>query len=291
MSYLKKISNFNLREKPAVFLYTLANIIINRIPKTLIKSHLLFSQLADRNIRIKKTGESNLFQYTINHQPYNILLKRKSSDPDVFRQIILEEEYNTVISLARQHQLHINSFVDAGANIGLTTLYMHAHYPEMKVIAIEPSASTFARMKKMLEINRLENIECLEKGLWYKKTHLTPDLSFRDGLDWSFRLVESDVQTSGSIQTTTIEELMQDYELAYIDFLKIDIEGGEAGIFGKYADLNWLKKIKMLAIEIHDEFNIRDRIEGLLIENGFTLSYSGELTIGINQNLVKPQAS
>jgi hypothetical protein len=40
----------------------------------------------------------------------------------------------------------------------------------------------------------------------------------------------------------------------------------------------------MVALEIHDEFNIRNSIENILVENNFLLFNSGELTIGINKN-------
>ena len=42
----------------------------------------------------------------------------------------------------------------------------------------------------------------------------------------------------------------------------------------------------MIAIEIHDEFDIRDSIYKLLTDNNFFLSESGELTIGINKTML-----
>jgi hypothetical protein len=50
--------------------------------------------------------------------------------------------------------------------------------------------------------------------------------------------------------------------------------------------LDWLKKVKVLAIEIHDEFDCRIDIENSLLKYGFILCQSGELTIGLNKKLV-----
>ena len=68
--------------------------------------------------------------------------------------------------------------------------------------------------------------------------------------------------------------------------MKIDIEGAERFIFDNNNDLSFLKKTKIIAIEIHDEYNIREEIISILKENQFLLLESGELTIGINKSLL-----
>ena len=85
-------------------------------------------------------------------------------------------------------------------------------------------------------------------------------------------------------ETTTIEGLINDFNIETIDFLKIDIEGGEDEVFKDFSKINWLDKVKVIALEIHDEFDCRKHIESNL-EKLFTLSHSGELTIGINKSL------
>ena len=123
-------------------------------------------------------------------------------------------------------------------------------------------------------------------GIWGHSTFLKPDTSFRDGLDWAFRLIETKKRDNDSIEVISITDLIKKYSLNFIDFLKIDIEGGEVSVFGEESNLQWLNVVKVIALEIHDEFDCRDNIENLLKRNGFTLSYSGELTVGVNKKFL-----
>lgn len=47
-----------------------------------------------------------------------------------------------------------------------------------------------------------------------------------------------------------------------------------------------VKKVRVVALEIHDEFNCRTNIQNILTKYGFDYTNSGELTIGINKNLI-----
>jgi len=62
------------------------------------------------------------------------------------------------------------------------------------------------------------------------------------------------LQNSGDIDGDgnfyCVETIMKDFELATIDFIKIDIEGGEEKLFESNCD--WLRKVKCLSIELHD---------------------------------------
>jgi FkbM family methyltransferase len=111
------------------------------------------------------------------------------------------------------------------------------------------------------------------------------DLSrnFRDGLDWS---VVTEENPSGQTSSITIDSIISEYSLKHISLLKIDIEGYERFVFDKAKNLDFLKMVFVIAIEIHDEFKSRQVIEGQLIAHGFTLFNSGELTVGINKNHV-----
>lgn len=112
------------------------------------------------------------------------------------------------------------------------------------------------------------------------------DNSFRDKQAWSFRLEETSNENEKLFEVNSMNSLMETHTFESIDFLKIDIEGGEKEIFNSEADLSWLKTVKVIAIEIHDKFECREDIEAILKEQ-FDLHYSGELTIGINKKCIK----
>lgn len=71
--------------------------------------------------------------------------------------------------------------------------------------------------------------------------------------------------TDDSLNTISFEELMQRAELNEIDFLKMDIEGEEFGLF----DTIPLQKIRNLTLEVHQEVGTPDKIISKLKKNKF----------------------
>ena len=81
--------------------------------------------------------------------------------------------------------------------------------------------------------------------------------------------------------------MLDKYKIGVVDLLKIDIEGAERFIFEDDALVAaFLGRTRFIVIEIHDEFNVRERICRCLAVNGFEYFDVGELTIGENRNLV-----
>jgi FkbM family methyltransferase len=266
-------------------LNTISGLIQDRIPKGLKHSFYLVDLLSKKNVTIKAKKTSIEFAYPVNNESFKFQLKRNSSDSKVFEQIIILEEYKFLCELIKKNKITVSSIIDAGANIGLTTIYLKQCFTDAKVILIEPEHDTFIRLVNNIELNKISNTIKLNKGLWFENTTLYFDRSFRDKEDWSVRL-SKEKKSENSISTVTINELMLTENLEYIDLLKIDIEGAEKELFlVEREKLGWLKKTKILALEIHDEINVRAEIEALLREFNFELCYSGELTIGINKDL------
>lgn len=266
--------------------YSIGNRIIASVPKALRVFHNNIDSLYSESVKIKKLNDFVIFDYKINNLPFTISLLKVSSDLLVFHQIIKQKEYQIVVDFFKTNKLNLTTVIDAGANIGLTSVFFKAHFPNAKIIALEPSEDTFKRLVNNIKNNNLKDTITLKKGLWGHNTYLSPDTSFRDGLDWAFRLIETSDRKDSSIEVVSISNIMNQFNLEFIDFLKIDIEGGEVSVFNNELNLDWLKKVKVLALEIHDEFDCRTDIENTLSKFGFILSHSGELTIGINKELL-----
>lgn len=253
----------------------------------------------------KKYSNSELFQNTLKSnvlienfqkisQLYNLNLKNgyslfcrdhNHSDYTVFNQMFVLEEYKTVSSILRIN-IEFNSkesvLIDAGANIGYATIYLQQKINFDKIICIEPSKGNFEILKKNIELLDLENEALFLNRALADKEGVRFNISndFRDGKDWSFTTKESD---SGEIQGITLNEIVKKNNLQEITLLKIDIEGAERFIFQNSTDLSFLKITKVIVLEIHDEFNIRENIYQILKNNNFMLIESGESTIGVNK--------
>lgn len=214
------------------------------------------------------------------------LRKRPSSDMDVFRDIYLVKAYKPVAdAYIKNFKFDGNlNIIDAGANIGLTTIFLSQIFAKARFICIEPDSANFDSLTFNLEANGISNVEKIKGGIWSKNAHLKIVNDFRDKNDWAFR-VEETMDNTG-LEAFSISYLANKYKMETIDILKIDIEGSEKEIFGDYSDQSFLAQTKCIAIEIHDEFDCRDRIYKVLQQYGFAYFEADDLTIGINQNLL-----
>jgi FkbM family methyltransferase len=213
------------------------------------------------------------------------LRKRPSSDLNVFAQIFKYNEYKPLVdcfkdNFSNESKLNI---IDAGSNIGLTSVYLNTFFPNSKFIVIEPDSSNFETMSFNLKENKVHNVVKVKGGIWSKNTNLKIISDFRDQKDWSFRVEESN--DDNGLEAYSFNYLFKKNSIETIDILKIDIEGSEKEVFlSEFSNLSYLKKTKCIAIEIHDEFDCRTDIYKILKEYNFEYFESGELTIGVNQN-------
>lgn len=283
---LRQLLPYSFSERLEVIKYRIGKILLRNSNKEVRICYHLTSKLIHQGIKIKKNGLNIAFEYPINNTNVKLELKRISSDIHVFQQIIVQEEYLNIINLIKNNYESCNVMIDAGANIGLTSLYFKSFFPNINIIALEPLDQTFLRLERNVEINNFKNITLIKKGLWSHSTKLKGDYSFRDGQDWSFRLVDALPNENALFEVCSVPDIIKEYKLDIIDFLKIDIEGSEIELFKNSLDLSWLNKVKIIGIEIHNEFNCRETIEQILINYNFSLSYSRELTIAINNDLI-----
>lgn len=213
--------------------------------------------------------------------------KRPSSDLDVFSQIYKYLEYKPLVEIFKKNfpkSKNLN-IIDAGSNIGLTTVYLSKYFPESRFITIEPDSSNFEIMSSNFDLNKIKQVEKIKGGIWSQNAFLKIISDFRDKNHWSIRVEETN--DVSELPAFSLNHLVEQYRFSEIDILKIDIEGSEKEVFtGFNANVSYLAKTKCIAIEIHDEFNCREEIYAILKKYNFNFIESGELTIGVNQNLL-----
>jgi len=198
-------------------------------------------------------------------------LRNGTSDFAVFKQVFLLEQYNLPV-VDDSHYI-----IDAGANIGLTSLYILLRNPNAHIIAIEPDSENFAVATENLA--PFKDRCCLIQAAVWSETG-TIGISrgdYRDGGHWATR-VETDLQSAAEeVPAMTIHEIMELVKFDRIDFLKMDIEGAELQVF-RNGDTSFLEKTMCCAVECHGNecFNaFRQAVHS----NGFSLSEQQELSI------------
>ena len=171
-------------------------------------------------------------------------LRMRTTDVSVYEEIIVNSEYE--FDIEREPSV----IVDAGANIGLTSVYFANRFGNAKIIAVEPERSNFEMLLKNSE--RYENIVPLEAALWRADTAV--NLSDPGTGCWGFQIEERErvLERGPRVRALTLDTLMREVGVDHIDILKVDIEGSEKEVFeccGK-----WIDRVGVLVVELHDRF-------------------------------------
>lgn len=158
------------------------------------------------------------------------------------------------------------SVLDLGANIGCFSLLAASSAIDCQVVACEPFPSTYERMKENFSNNSVsERIRPLQVAGVGKDgdVRMPEDSSIASH---SRRLGQEGVLVKG----LSLKSLLAVTGWEEIDFLKVDIEGGEYDLF-EQADQKTLSKCKRIGLEYHangDWHHLREWIEAA----GFTLT-------------------
>jgi len=252
-----------------------------------------------RNRQTSRMQKINEHLFNMNHKVVEINNKRLleiiekentiyvrpfSSDRRVSYQIFDCHEYLPVVKIFDQLFSHPPQLIfDLGANIGLTSVYFSKFYPKSTIVAIEPFPDNAELAQINMAKNNFFNFKIIKGGIWNKNTNLSLNRNFRDGKEWSINLTENIL---GEIKGYSLSDIFETYNQP-IDILKIDIEGAERELFSEISySSRFLPKVKIIAIEIHDEFNCRQMIYDAFRKSNFIYYESGETTIGINKQYI-----
>lgn len=197
-------------------------------------------------------------------QAFPVSLRLGTSDIGFCDQIFRRGEYD--LPLARPPRV----IVDVGANIGLASRFFAARYPQARILALEPATVNYAQLCK--NVAGIPGITPVHAALWSEAGEV--ELHNPIGRHGTFR-----TQWSGSIQGSAIErtpavtvaDLLASYTVPHIDLLKIDIEGAEREVFADAAD--WIDRVSVIVIELHDRFRRGCALSFYLATQGFDIEY------------------
>jgi len=205
-----------------------------------------------------------------------VCLREVGSDILTFNEVIGEEVYENVISTLSS----CNVVVDLGANIGLASLYFAAHYPNCKLLAVEPNPSSYEMLSSNLsQLVSLGRCKTLKAAVWSSERSLSPDCSLELEHYSAFKIKADSV--AGSDENTMIgipmAKILSDSGLQQIDLLKVDIEGAEVELFK--GNVDWLTMVRLIAIEFHDNSREACDFDGIMREYGFRIIDHGGHTV------------
>lgn len=144
--------------------------------------------------------------------------------------------------------------IDAGAHIGLATLYFKKMYPDALIYAIEPLEENYKILQKNVFENQLQDIELINAALTDSGSRTIIHLDRSPIQWWSTAGREEGAwnhqQQTSSRQVPAIQlsDLLQRINQS-VDLLKLDIEGSEQHVLKEAR--SYLGKVKNIIIEFH----------------------------------------
>jgi FkbM family methyltransferase len=157
----------------------------------------------------------------------------------------------------------IRTILDVGANIGLVSLYVHGHWPEASIVAVEPDAENLT----LLEYNLAPLHALIIRGSLWQHDH---PVTFAPATPTTGHITTGDGIT---VPGYTMASLVARSGFSTIDLLKIDCEGGERYLFA--GDQAWLSRVRSILIEFHGNTRDASRFDEILRVAGFVISEIG----------------
>jgi FkbM family methyltransferase len=202
------------------------------------------------NIHLKPRPADSLFAVHIAGRVF--WLRNTASDISIFSQIWIKKEYDVKRwpelwqRLQTAHRLIIESgrkplIIDAGANIGLASLWFTMIFPESHIYAVEPDEGNFALLRK--NIADYPNITPIAGAVWDRPVRMR--IANPSAGAGAYRVTEG----NGGVRAYTIPELIK-ASGGELFIVKIDIEGGEDALFR--SNTEWLAAAHLTVLEPHD---------------------------------------
>jgi FkbM family methyltransferase len=201
--------------------------------------------------------------------------------PHILKEIYMDRVYAPYLQGRKDLTI-----VDAGANVGMASFYFSRF--AKRVIAVEPAAQHVACIKKLIEFNKLTNVvsypyalsSCDGTSKFFhsdNRTMFTLDSVIHNDRLASIKSQVDDLwKDYEEVETRTLETLMRQMEIDTIDFMKMDIEGGEGDLIVSESFKSVAHKIGMILGEWHTWTSIdKDSFAAVFQSLGFKFNWLG----------------
>ena len=174
-------------------------------------------------------------------------LRPFQSDLEVALSLFRHGEYAPVQQMFGK----IETIIDLGSNIGGSIRLWSDWFDGATIIGVEPDPDSYeiARSNVMLGCN--SNVRLLRGAVC---AHHGPLTLRREGEPWGFQVTADNPAGGIPVESLTMPELIEMLPARHADFLKCDIEGGEAELFAHCA--GWIGRVSNVAIETHAPYTL-----------------------------------
>lgn len=177
--------------------------------------------------------------------PHGVYLRAGTSDELVLEDVIFRQAYHADLPFAPR------VILDAGANIGLSSIDFANRYPSARILALEPEPDNYALLVR--NTRHYPSITAVHAALWNHDGEISvssPDLKNETSGNWAF-VTHEHHQKGVRVRAVSMASLLEEFGVRTVDLVKMDIEGAEIEVFQA---ANWVHRIRALAIELHDRY-------------------------------------
>jgi FkbM family methyltransferase len=203
------------------------------------------------------------------------IIRLGTTDVAAFEHVFLNREYD--IPFATPPPV----IVDAGANVGMSSVYFATRYPKARIIAIEPDPGNFSVLRKNAEL--FSNIVAINAALWRKDGIV----SMHDvgGGCWGMQVRDPERGDESGVRSMSVHTLLAEQNITQVDLLKMDVEGSEQEILQEAE--SWIGRVVVICAELHDRLRPGCSRSFEIATAGFPIKWrQGELVCAAREGAV-----
>jgi FkbM family methyltransferase len=178
----------------------------------------------------------------------------------LFEETFLRQEYNVELRADKP------VCIDAGANIGMVTLFLKWLYPSAVIIAIEPDPATCELLRKNIAVNTLSDVTIVHAALSKEVGEMS--LFVHPTIKGSLKMstyARKGMTTEIKVPCRPLSDILSDAKVTAVDLAKIDIEGAEWQVQADLLATGFWSKVDQYVLEYHHHMGTHESKFGLFL--------------------------
>jgi FkbM family methyltransferase len=186
-----------------------------------------------------------------------------------FKEIFMDEDYMTGLGRPVADGATV---IDVGANAGYFSMFAASRFKASKVIAFEPIPVNYGQLQKNIAFNKASPVTGIQKAVYKESGEISLSYDPSDSFTTSATIFDKEHEPESiQVETTSLMDVLNEFEIESCDLLKLDCEGAEYDIL--YNSTDCLPRIQQIAMEVHEgpepDQNMA-AVESFLNENGYS---------------------
>jgi len=207
-----------------------------------------------------------------------------------YRKIVTERMY-------LQHGIALapgSTVIDVGANVGIAALFFHWEAPGTRVYAVEPAAEMYAALEDNLRRHRVDHValnQALGPSVAQRRLTVYPNNTSMSSVyadhDTDRAVTRTYLSNTGLREAdvedlmtglhtsyeqpctvTTLSHVIDEYGIATVDLLKLNVEKAEAEVLAGIREEHW-PRLRQLTVQVHDIAGRVDELREVLRLRGY----------------------